>query len=86
MKRPFKGWSNGLTSPLTDAIQITPSDSSDLPTATRALYVGTSGDLRVTMLSGSVVTLTGAPVGWHPLRVTRVWQTGTTAPAICGGW
>ena len=86
MKKPFKGMSRGLTSPLTDAVEITPSDSNDLPAITRAVFVGVPGDIQVTMMSGTVVTLSGASAGWHPLRITRVWQTGTTAQAICGGW
>lgn len=86
MKRPFKSWQRAPSSPLTDAFEVSPSDSTDLTAATRAVYVGVPGDLRVTMLSGDVVTFTALPAGWHPIRVVRIWQTGTTAAGICGCW
>lgn len=86
MKRPFKHHTSGLTSPLSDGVEIVPDDAEDLPTVTRAVHVGVSGNLRVTLVSGRVVTLTAVAAGWHPIRVTRVWAAGTTATALFGGW
>ena len=75
---PFSG-------PATHANAITPNDSTDITYATRALYIGGSGNVKVTMISGDVVTLTGVVAGTMlPLRVTRVWATGTTATAMIG--
>ncbi|PIL21173.1 hypothetical protein P775_05690 [Puniceibacterium antarcticum] len=71
---------------MTHATAITPNDTSDLSTLTRALYVGGAGDLRVTMADGNTVTFAGLPVGWHPVRVARVHSTGTTASNIVGCW
>jgi hypothetical protein len=48
--------------------------------------VGGAGNMRVTMLGGGIVTFTGLPVGWHPIRVTRVWATNTTATNIVAVW
>ena len=79
MPDTFKGQAASLRDPVQDAVVISPSDSTDLPTTSRAIYVGTPGDLRVTLLSGAVVTMVGAQPGWHPIRVQRVWATGTTA-------
>ncbi len=81
MTDTFKSHMTGLRDPIERAVNITPSDSDDLDVVTRAVYVGTAGDLRVTMLSGEIVTLL-AGQGWHPIRVSRVWATGTTAAAI----
>ena len=49
----FEDRSSGLESPGFDAASVTPSDSTDLPVTSRALYVGTTGDLRVTTAAGS---------------------------------
>ena len=50
------------------------------------LYVGVSGDLKVTTAGGGTVVLKSAPVGWHPVNVTRVWATGTLATDIVAAW
>jgi hypothetical protein len=72
--------------PAHHAIVVVPSNSADLPTATTAIFIGGSGNLRVTMLGGELVTFTGLPVGWHPIRVTRVWAASTTATNIVAVW
>jgi hypothetical protein len=53
---------------------------------TRAVWVGTSGDLKVDMIDGSTVVWPSLSVGWHPLRVTKIYKTGTTAAQIAVGW
>lgn len=60
---------------------ITPSDSATFA-ATRALYVGVSGDVKVDMAGGATLTFKSAPVGPLPIQVTRVYSTGTTATDI----
>lgn len=82
----FENRASGLESPGHSAADITPSDSTDLLTTSRALWVGTSGDLRVTMAGGQTTTLRNAPVGLCPIRVTRVHATGTTAADIVAVW
>lgn len=72
--------------PATSAFAITPSDSADLPEIAR-LYVGTSGNVQVTlsgMPDGTSVTLPGVPAGFAPLLVKRVWAAGTTAGNLIG--
>ena len=66
------------------AAAITPDDASDLPQVTVALNVATHGSVRVTTRDGSVTDVTIAPGYAFPLRVTRVWESGTTATGICG--
>lgn len=68
-----------------DAIAITPHDDNDLPTPIRAIYVGTSGDVKLTMPSGAVLIFHDLAAGVvHPLGATRVHDTDTTAANIRG--
>lgn len=66
------------------AVVVTPNDSADLTTVpTKGIYVGVTGDLKVTLNDGSTVTFTSLSSGViHPLSVKRVWATGTTATSI----
>lgn len=83
----FNKHTRSLTSPPEHAVAITPADDADLAVVTRALYVGSGGDVSVRMFDSSVVTLVGVPSGTMlPLRVDRVLATGTTAGAILGFW
>ena len=72
--------------PAHHAVAVNPNNSADLPAATTPIFIGGSGNLRVTMLGGELVTFTGLPAGWHPIRVTRVWATNTTATNIVAVW
>lgn len=71
-----------LSSPITGAAAVTPNDSTDLAELTLALYIGVAGTLKVTMMDGTVVTYGAITAGRHPLRVKRVWSTGTSATSI----
>lgn len=73
-----------VVSPVTGAFAITPNDSADVTENTLSLYIGTGGALKVTLLDNSVVTYAAIAAGRHPLRVKRVWATGTTATGIVG--
>jgi hypothetical protein len=72
---------------------VTPNDNADLTLSGGAivegsnngacLYIGTGGDLQVTMLGGQVVVFTNIPSGtFMPIQVRRVWATNTTASDI----
>lgn len=66
------------------AIPIVPSDVTVL-TNTRALYVGTGGNLAVTTFNGEVITFTNVNGGTiMPLQVTKVMATNTTALGVIG--
>lgn len=69
--------SPGRIEPATSAASVSPHDVTDLTVATRALWVGVAGDVTVIMLGGDQVTFKNMTVGWHPLAVTRVLNTGT---------
>ncbi|HQS65375.1 hypothetical protein [Acidovorax sp.] len=64
----------------TFAAVITASDTERIK-ATRALWVGSAGDVKVDMVGdGQSVVLSGVQVGTLlPIVVTRVYATGTTA-------
>lgn len=67
-----------------NAVAVTPSDVTRI-TATRALYVGSAGDIAVVMAGqgGSQVTFTNIPVGTTlQIAVVQVKSTGTTAVGI----
>lgn len=80
----FSEYSPGLDSPYENAFAITPHDTNDLAYATRALYVGVTGTLKVDLVGGDTVTLTALPVGVIRLRATRVYDTGTDASGLIG--
>ena len=49
------------------------------------LYVGSTGDLKITTEGGDVVTLNEVPAGsWVWVRTSLIWSTGTTASDIVG--
>jgi hypothetical protein len=69
------------------AALIVPNDAADLSDVCQAVWVGGAGTLKVTMVSGDVVTLSGIVAGTLlQLRVKRVWATGTTATLLHALW
>lgn len=86
MKDIFSNQGSSLTSPFTHAEPVVPSDSADLPYASRSLYIGTPGHVRVTTLGNTIVTFRDHPAGYMPARVKRVHATGTTAADIVAVW
>ena len=71
--------------PARRAAVATPSDTVDLTTYAKALYVGAAGNVRVLTVGaedGDAVTFANHPVGWLPVQVRRVLATGTTATQI----
>ncbi len=67
---------------VSDAAAITPDDDADIG-VTSAIYVGGTGNLKVTLRSGAAVTFVDIAAGSIvPLYATRVWATGTTATEL----
>ena len=67
------------------AVAMTPSDTVDMTTYAKALYVGAAGNASVLTVGGEdteAVTFANHPVGWLPVQVRRVLATGTTATQI----
>ena len=83
----FKKHTRSLTSPPEHGQAVTPSDAAELAHVTRALFVGTGGNLAVRLQDGTALTFANVPGGTLiPIRVARVLATGTTASQILGLW
>jgi hypothetical protein len=74
------------TAPASVAVAIIPSDSTVLADPKpRALYIGVTGDVTVDMNgTGTNILFKAVPVGILPIKVSRVYSTGTTATNIVG--
>jgi hypothetical protein len=87
MTDTFRRHSRSLTAPPENGAAITASDTASLGFITRAIYVGGAGSLRVEMMGGEDVTFQGLTAGTMlPIRVQRVFATGTTAIALVALW
>jgi len=65
-----------------EAVAIT-DNSTDLTDPARALFIGASGTLKVTMVGGTDITFADLLSGQvYPFAVTKVWSGGTTANSI----
>lgn len=71
--------SDQARSAITGAVVTTTTTFSNL---TRAIYVGTAGNIPVTFGDGVSVTITNAEAGYHPLQVGAIGGTGLTANNI----
>ena len=71
-----------------DGVTDARSDTAELAIVTRAIYVGTSGTVKVVTAGGDTVVLPNLAAGvWHPLRVKQVYATGTANNLhIIGGY
>ena len=83
---PFESYGNSITSPAADCFAIQPSDTQDLPSATKAIYVGTGGDIVLRAVNGSADvtfanTISGSIID---VRARAIRLTGTTASDIVG--
>ena len=84
---PFGGYSDSVQGPCRHWAVITPSDTVDLVTVPKAIYVGGGGDLK---MIGVAAPAAAAGVVWSgvpsasllPVRPRRILATGTTATLI----
>lgn len=72
-----------------DAQAVTTSDTNDLSVTypaqpyCRAIYIGGTGTLKVTLASGATISLAVVNPGTiYHLACKRIWATGTTATGI----
>jgi hypothetical protein len=82
MSDAFENYTPGLESPATRLAAVTPDDATDLAWSTRAIAVATNGTVQITTVdghTGAVFVAAGVP---FPIRVRRIWATGTTATGI----
>lgn len=77
-----------------DIEAVTPHNTNALRTGdnnyevpTRAVYIGGAGNLNVITAAGQTVLLSAVAVGvWHPIAVTHILSTSTSATLIRAGW
>ena len=85
MADSFSSSMPGLSSPGANAFAVTGNDSADLSFATRGLYVGGAGDVKLTTVGGNTVTFAAVPAGAVlPVRAARIFATGTSATNLVG--
>lgn len=61
------------------------SDTVDFPYGARSLYIGVTGNVKVTTIDGSVLTFVGVQAGSIlPVQVARLWSAGTTSTSVLG--
>ena len=79
-------FSDSPSSPARTCFAVTPSDSAELSIVTKALYIGTGGDLAIVPVDGTgPVTFRNLPDGGMlDVRVRAVLATGTTAADLVG--
>jgi hypothetical protein len=77
-----------VSGPIQGGAAVTTHNTNELSTYSRALWIGGSGsgNLKVTLVSGDVITLAGVSVGLLPLRCKIVWATGTDVTNIVALW
>lgn len=81
----FQSRAEEQTGGIRRGIAITPNDGADLAAETRALYVGSAGDVALILVSGDAITFASVPAGTLlPVRAMRVKATGTTAGLLLG--
>ena len=77
---------SSMTDPLRQLLPVAPDDDNNLPFVSRAIWVGTAGDLAVTdELSVGPTIIPNLTVGWHPLQIRKIWATNTAASGIVIG-
>ena len=66
---------------------VIPDNGADLSHSTRGIAFSTAGDLKVTTVGGETLTIPDGILSAgiiHPIEVTKVFLTGTTASGIMG--
>ena len=77
----FLGYRDGSA---VSAFAVVPSDTTVFA-ATRAVYVGVTGDIALRMSDGSLVTLVAVPAGsLLPISADKIMATNTTATSMVG--
>jgi hypothetical protein len=79
----YAGTGDDLLSPASHAAAVVPNDNSDLPFASKRLWIGGAGSVSLATVGGDTVTYASVPAGTYLLvRAARVLATGTSASAI----
>ena len=78
MAQDLANQTNNLIDPTDRILAVVPNDDNDLPFKCKAIYVGVAGDLAIHNHAGTSVILKDLQAGiWHPMRTSRILDTGT---------
>jgi hypothetical protein len=82
----FSAYADSPDAPAVEAFAIVPSDSAALQAVTKAIYVGSAGDVTLRPLRAAAdVTYRNVPDGAYlTIRASHVRATGTTASDLVG--
>lgn len=64
-------------------VNVAGDDNNDLSQDLRAIVIGAAGAIKITDDIGATGTYT-LPAGTYPVRIRRLWLTGTTATGLVG--
>lgn len=79
----YLGVGDDLLSPASHAAAVAPSDTANLPTYSKRLWVGGAGAVKLVTVGGDTVTYAAVPAGTYlNVRAQQVFATGTTATSI----
>lgn len=80
----YKDQTTGLSDPPANAVAVTPNNGADLSEVSRFLMVAVGGNITVDMYgTGTNVLLPALVAGrMYPIRVSKIYATGTTATGI----
>jgi len=83
---PFENSSDSLITPAKTAFEITPDDAINLPSATKAIYIGAGGDITARAVDAETdVTFRNVVTGTVlAVRLSAVRAGGTTASDLVG--
>ena len=83
---PFERTTDSPMAPAEDCFAIVPSDTLDLPRATKAIYIGFSGDVALIPVRGTLPVVFKKVIAGTILdvRVRAIRATGTTAADLVG--
>ncbi|WMT89096.1 hypothetical protein [Pelagibacterium sp. H642] len=85
MTADFSGRASSASGPAGDFFAITPDDFNDLPQVTRAIYVGSAGNLAVVSAWGREVRFANVAGGTVlPVCAARIMASGTDAGDLVG--
>jgi len=86
MADKFASFGASIDAPASSAAVVTPNDSTDLETSSRSLLLSAAGTVTVDMVDVGTNIPLPLQAGWNPVRVSRVYETGTDSLTIVAVW